>query len=257
MFLFATLLQNKIRNMKTLYHAAQSRGHAYHGWLNTYHSFSFANYYNPDRINFGVLRVLNDDTIAEGMGFGRHPHRDMEIISIPLDGALEHRDSMGNEGVIRRGEIQVMSAGTGVEHSEYNHNKTEEVKFLQIWLFPRELNLTPRYDQKTIDIKASENNFLNILSPSKEDDTVWINQDAWFYWSNLKEGVSKKYILNKEGNGVYIFVLKGQLRIADHILTDRDALGVWDTENFDIVAHEDTEVLIMEMSMELPTYLKN
>jgi redox-sensitive bicupin YhaK (pirin superfamily) len=162
--------------MKTVYHKADSRGHADHGWLNSYHTFSFANYQNSERSNFGVLRVLNDDTVSQGMGFGTHPHRDMEIISIPLEGDLEHKDSMGTTAVIKKGEIQVMSAGTGIMHSEYNKNKDEAVKFLQIWIFPREVNVEPRYDQ--IDITKDEkiNGFQQILSPDKNDAGVWIHR---------------------------------------------------------------------------------
>ncbi|WP_426477929.1 pirin family protein [Chryseobacterium sp. CBSDS_008] len=242
--------------MKTVYHKADSRGHANHGWLNSYHTFSFANYQNRDRTNFGVLRVLNDDTVSQGMGFGTHPHRDMEIISIPLEGDLEHKDSMGTTAVIRKGEIQVMSAGTGVKHSEYNKNKDEEVKFLQIWVFPRELDVEPRYDQKSIKEGEKINGLQQILSPNKNDDGVWIHQDAWFNLANFKKGNGKNYMLNKKGNGVYAFVLKGSAKIGDRVLNERDGLGIWDTQSFNIEAVEDTEVLLMEVPMELPAYLK-
>ena len=178
--------------MQTIFHRADSRGHANHGWLNSYHTFSFANYQNNERTNFGVLRVLNDDTVTQGMGFGTHPHRDMEIISIPLEGDLEHKDSMGTTAVIKKGEIQVMSAGTGVMHSEYNKNKEEAVKFLQIWVFPREVGVEPRYDQKDIKSEEKINDFQQILSPNKDDDGVWIHQDAWFNLANFTKGNSKK-----------------------------------------------------------------
>ncbi|MBB4805167.1 redox-sensitive bicupin YhaK (pirin superfamily) [Chryseobacterium defluvii] len=242
--------------MKTVYHKADSRGHADHGWLNSYHTFSFAGYQNSERNHFGVLRVLNDDTVSQGMGFGTHPHRDMEIISIPLEGDLEHKDSMGTEAVIRKGEIQVMSAGTGIMHSEYNKNKDVPVKFLQIWVFPRELNVTPRYDQKNIKENEKINDFQQILSPDKNDEGVWIHQDAWFNLASFTKGNEKNYILNKKDNGVYAFVLKGSAKIGDRVLNERDGLGIWDTQNFHIEAVEDTEILLMEVPMELPSYLK-
>ena len=242
--------------MNTIYHQADSRGHANHGWLNSYHTFSFANYHHNDRNSFGVLRVLNDDTVTQGMGFGTHPHRDMEIISIPLEGDLEHKDSMGTTAVIKKGEIQVMSAGTGVMHSEYNKNKNEPVKFLQIWVFPREVGVAPRYDQKNIKEGEKLNDFQQILSPNKDDDGVWIHQDTWFNWANFTKGNFKNYTLNKKGNGVYVFVIKGNAKIGDQILNERDGLGIWDTENFDVEALENTEILLIEVPMELPDYLK-
>lgn len=243
-------------SMKTVYHKADTRGHANHGWLNSYHTFSFAGYQNPERTHFGVLRVLNDDTVTQGMGFGTHPHRDMEIISIPLEGDLEHKDSMGITAVIKKGEIQVMSAGTGVMHSEYNKNKDQAVKFLQIWVFPREVGVEPRYDQKSIKEGEKINGFQQILSPNKNDDGVWIHQDAWFNLANFTKGNGKNYMLNKKGNGVYAFVLKGSAKIGDRILNERDGLGIWDTQSFNIEAVEDTEILLMEVPMELPAYLK-
>ncbi len=243
--------------MKTIYHSADSRGHANHGWLNTYHSFSFANWQNPEKIHFGALRVLNDDTVSEGQGFGTHPHRDMEIVSIPLEGDLEHKDSMGTTSVIRKGEIQVMIAGTGVYHSEYNKNRDEAVKFLQIWIFPREVNLTPRYDQISIEDGEKLNDFQQILSPNKDDEGVWIHQDAWFNMAKFEKGFSKEYKMNKSGNGVYAFVLKGSAKIGDQVLNTRDALGIWDTDSFSVEATEDAEILLMEVPMELPKYLLN
>ena len=242
--------------MQTIFHRADSRGHANHGWLNSYHTFSFANYQNNERTNFGVLRVLNDDTVTQGMGFGTHPHRDMEIISIPLEGDLEHKDSMGTTAVIKKGEIQVMSAGTEVMHSEYNKNKEEAVKFLQIWVFPREVGVEPRYDQKDIKSEEKINDFQQILSPNKDDDGVWIHQDAWFNLANFTKGNSKNYNLNINGNGVYAFVLKGSAKIGDQILNERDGFGIWDTESFNVEALENTEILLMEVPMELPDYLK-
>lgn len=242
--------------MKTVFHAANTRGHADHGWLNSYHTFSFANYHNPERMNFGTLRVLNDDTVSQAMGFGTHPHRDMEIISIPLEGDLEHKDSMGTSSVIRNGEIQVMSAGTGVQHSEYNKNKDQEVKFLQIWIFPKKIGVEPRYDQISIKENAVRNEFQQILSPNADDQGVWIHQDAWFNMANFDKGTSREYQLHKEGNGVYVFVLKGKAKIGDQNLDTRDGLGIWDTQSFTLEATEDAEVLLMEVPMELPSYLK-
>ncbi len=251
-----TVNNQNIYPMKTVYHKADSRGHADHGWLNSYHTFSFANYQNRDRSNFGVLRVLNDDTVSQGMGFGTHPHKNMEIISIPLEGNLEHKDSMGTTAVIRKGEIQVMSAGTGVMHSEYNQNKDEAVKFLQIWVFPKEEDVEPRYDQKSIREGQKINGFQQILSPHKNDDGVWIHQDAWFNVANFTKGNGKNYTINKKGNGVYAFLLKGCAKVGDRILHEKDGLGIWDAQSFNIEAIEDTEILLMEVPMELPAYLK-
>lgn len=237
--------------MKTVYHKADTRGFADHGWLKSYHSFSFANYYNPERMNFGVLRVLNDDQVASGMGFGTHPHRDMEIISIPLEGDLEHKDSMGTSAVIRNGEIQVMSAGTGVQHSEYNKNKDELVKFLQIWVIPNKMNVTPRYDQISIKENEKLNDYQQILSPNPDDEGVWIHQNAWFNLAKFEKGNAKDYLLHLSGNGVYVFVLKGSAKIGDQILATRDGFGIWETENFTLEALEDSEILLMEVPMQL------
>ena len=237
--------------MKTVYHKADTRGFADHGWLKSHHTFSFANYYNPERMSFGVLRVLNDDQVASGMGFGTHPHRDMEIISIPLEGDLEHKDSMGTSAVIRNGEIQVMSAGTGVMHSEYNKNKDELVKFLQIWVIPNKMNVKPRYDQISIKETEKINDFQQILSPNTDDDGVWIHQDAWFNLAKLEKGFSKEYQIYRKGNGVYVFVLKGSAKIGDQTLVTRDGFGIWETESFTLEALEDSEVLLMEVPMEL------
>lgn len=238
--------------MKTVYHKSDSRGFADHGWLKSHHSFSFANYHNPERMNFGVLRVLNDDQVASGMGFGAHPHRDMEIISIPLEGDLEHKDSMGTAAVIKQGEIQVMSAGTGVQHSEYNKNKDEIVKFLQIWVIPNKMNVQPRYDQISIKENEKINDFQQILSPNQDDDGVWIHQNAWFNLAKFEKGNSKEYQFNKEGNGVYVFVLKGSAKIGDQVLENRDGFGIWETNSFTLEAVENAEVLLMEVPMELP-----
>ncbi|HUH50739.1 MAG TPA: pirin family protein [Flavobacterium sp.] len=237
--------------MKTIIHKAATRGNANHGWLNAHHSFSFANYHNPERMNFGVLRVLNDDIIQAGMGFGTHPHDNMEIITIPLEGDLEHRDSMGNTAVIREGEIQVMSAGTGITHSEYNKNQDKDLKLLQIWLFPRERNLTPRYDQISLRDNEKTNEFYQVLSPNKDDQGVWINQDAWFHIGNFTQGNTDSYTIKKEGNGVYAFIIEGEVEINGEKLTRRDAMGIWDTDAFEVKASTDARVLLMEVPMAL------
>lgn len=237
--------------MTTTFHKANTRGYANHGWLKSFHTFSFANYYNPERMNFGVLRVLNDDTVESGMGFGTHPHRDMEIISIPLEGDLEHKDSMGTTAVIRKGEIQVMSAGTGVMHSEYNKNQDEKVKFLQIWVIPNKMSVQPRYDQISIKENAKPNDFQQILSPNPDDEGGWIHQDAWFNIADFEGGVSKEYQLNIKGNGVYVFVLSGKAKIGDIELSERDGLGIEDVDSFNLEALEKSEILLMEVPMEL------
>ncbi len=247
----AGLPKNNIHTMNTVIHRAESRGHANHGWLNSHHTFSFANYYNPERMHFGVLRVLNDDSVQAGMGFGTHPHDNMEIISIPLEGDLEHKDSMGNVAVIKEGDVQVMSAGTGVTHSEYNKNKDKEVKFLQIWVFPKAKNVTPRYDQISIRDIETENEFYQVLSPNKNDQGVWINQDAWFHLGKFTKGKGDEYKIKKEGNGVYAFILEGEVEIDGEKLSKRDGMGVWDTKSISVKATENARVLLMEVPMSL------
>jgi hypothetical protein len=241
--------EEKIMKNKVL-HKAESRGQANHGWLLSRHTFSFANYYNPERMNFGVLRVLNDDIVEAGEGFGTHPHDNMEIISIPLEGDLEHKDSMGNVAVIRKGDVQVMSAGTGITHSEYNKNSDKQVKFLQIWIFPKEKNVKPRYGQITLKTEDRQNKLQQILSPNQEDEGVWIHQDAWFHMGKFEEGVTTNYTLKKAGNGVYAFVIKGSFTIDNTGLHDRDGLGIWDTETIGIKSGStDSEILLMEVPM--------
>jgi hypothetical protein len=235
--------------MKTILHKAETRGHANHGWLDTYHTFSFANYYNPERMHFGVLRVLNDDSVAPGMGFGKHPHDNMEIISIPLSGDLEHKDSMGNTAIIKEGDVQVMSAGTGVFHSEKNNNRDKEVKFLQIWVFPNKKNVEPRYDQISLKDIARENTFFQVLSPDENDEGVWIHQDAWFSMGHFTESWEGGYTLKNPNNGVYFFVLEGNATIADTELNKRDGFGVWDTETVQVNADKGTRILVMEVPM--------
>jgi redox-sensitive bicupin YhaK (pirin superfamily) len=234
---------------QTILHKANSRGTADHGWLKSYHTFSFAGYYNPERIHFGALRVLNDDQVDGGRGFGEHPHDNMEIISIPLEGELMHKDSMGNEAVIQAGEIQAMSAGTGIYHAEYNKNQNELVKFLQIWLFPKVRNVEPRYDQIKYDKEATHNQFLQVLSPNKEDEGVWIHQDAWFHLANFDQGFEANYQFKLKGNGAYIFVLKGDIEVNGQTLNTRDGYGIWETDEFNVKAINDALFLIMEVPM--------
>ncbi|MGA9591192.1 MAG: pirin family protein [Salegentibacter sp.] len=234
---------------KTVLHKADTRGDANHGWLHSRHSFSFANYYDPGRMNFGMLRVLNDDEVSGGMGFGQHPHKNMEIISIPLEGDLEHKDSMGNVTVIRKEDVQVMSAGTGVQHSEYNKNKDKPVKFLQIWVIPDKQNVEPRYDQISLNPEDRHNKLQQILSPNPDDTGVWIHQNAWFHLGKLDKDFSTDYKMKAEGNGVYIFVLSGELSINEQPLKTRDGFGIWDTDKFHIKADTDTEILLMEVPM--------
>lgn len=238
--------------MKTIFHSAASRGFADHGWLNTHHSFSFAGYYNPEKMHFGALRVLNDDSVEGGEGFGKHPHQNFEIVSIPLEGDLKHGDNMGHSGVIRKGDVQVMSAGKGVVHSEMNANADRKVKFLQIWVFPNKQNVEPRYDQKDISKDHVKNDFQQIVSPNPDSAGVWVYQDAWFNLGDFEKGFQKEYKLHKEGNGAYIFLLKGKIKIGDQILNRRDALGIWDTKSFNIEASDDSEFLIIDVPMEVP-----
>lgn len=234
---------------QTILHKATSRGFVNHGWLKSYHTFSFAGYYNPERINFGALRVLNDDTVDGGMGFGEHPHDNMEIISIPLAGKLKHKDSMGNVATIETGEIQIMSAGTGIYHSEYNAEKNLPAEFLQIWLFPNQRNVQPRYDQKKLNNISKLNEFVQILSPNPIDDGVWIYQDAWFNIGNFDKEWTITYHLHHNGNGVYAFVIKGNAEINGQTLETRDGLGIWDTESFNLKIKANSMLLLMEVPM--------
>ena len=236
--------------MKTIVHKANERGHANHGWLNAYHSFSFANWYNPEKVKFGMLRVLNDDTIAAGMGFGTHPHDNMEIITIPLEGDLAHKDSMGNGTTIKSGDIQVMSAGTGIQHSEFNPNHDQHTKLFQIWLFPKYRNVEPRYQQITLDKSLEKNDFAQILSPNPDDAGVWIHQDAWFYLSDFDADFSKKLSLKKEGNGFYIMNIEGEIEVNGEKLERRDAVGIWETNEIEIKANTAAKFLVIEIPME-------
>ena len=234
--------------MKTVVHTADSRGYANHGWLKSRHTFSFAGYYDPERVHFGALRVLNDDEVAAGQGFGTHPHDNMEIVSIPLFGDLEHKDSTGRHKVIKQGDVQIMSAGTGIQHSEYNHNADQDVHFLQIWVFPKERGIEPRYEQKSYSAEDRMNKWQTVVSP-QGGEAVWINQDAYFSLANLDAGETLTYKTNKAGNGVYLFVLNGEVTAAGEKLDTRDAVGVSETDSFEVKAGSYAEVLAIEVPM--------
>jgi redox-sensitive bicupin YhaK (pirin superfamily) len=236
--------------MKTILHKANTRGHNSFGWLNSYHSFSFGQYYHPERIHFGALRVLNDDTVKEGMGFGKHPHDNMEIISIPLYGDLHHNDSTGRNEIIRQHDVQIMSAGSGIAHSEMNANKDKEVKFLQIWVFPKEHNITPRYQQKSFKPEDRINQILTVVAPD-DDHAVWINQDAWFSLANLSKDVEKEYAIHQKGNGVYVFLIKGAATINGVSMEERDGLGISNTDLLKIKADSDAEILLIDVPMNI------
>jgi hypothetical protein len=230
-------------------HRAETRGHASHGWLNSFHTFSFADYYNPERVHFGALRVLNDDTVEAGMGFGTHPHDNMEIISIPLEGDLEHRDSMNNTSVIKYGDVQAMSAGTGVFHSEFNRNKDKLVKFLQIWIFPDKKGIKPEYSQKSFNPDERRNRFQQIVSPDVNDNCVRIHQNAWFQLGNFEKGAAASYKLKGEGTGVYAFIIDGEAAINGEKLHKRDGMGISGADKLEIISESDSEILLMEVPM--------
>ena len=236
--------------MKTILHTAASRGHANFGWLNSYQSFSFGNYYNPERVHFGALRVLNDDQVTAGMGFPKHPHDNMEIVSIPLSGDLHHQDSTGRDEIIKQNDVQIMSAGSGIAHSEMNANKDKEVKFLQVWVFPKKRNIEPRYEQKTFDPAERSDQVLTVVAPDDEK-AVWINQDAWFSLANISKDKETGYSIRKEGNGVYAFVLKGNVTIGGQVLNTRDGLGIWETDAINIKASDDAEILLIDVPMNI------
>ena len=235
--------------MNKVFFSADTRGHADHGWLNANYSFSFGNYFKRDRMNFGALRVLNDDTISPGKGFGYHPHENMEIITIPLKGDLEHKDSMGNLGIINEGEIQVMSAGSGIFHSEFNKNSDKSINLLQLWVLPKRENVEPRYDQCSIQGLRKLNSFYMVLSPHPEDNVMWIHQDAWFHLGDFDKDTSIDYELKREGNGVYIFVIEGNFNGSNQKLNKRDALGVWNTDIISFKAQPNSRVLLVEVPM--------
>ncbi len=235
-----------------IFHKASTRGHANHGWLDTHHTFSFAGYYDPERVHFGALCVINDDYIAPGMGFGTHPHDNMEIITIPLEGDLEHRDSMGNTSVIYHGDVQVMSAGTGIQHSEYNANKSKGLKLFQIWIFPNEKNVEPRYQQISLNVSDRRNRLQQIVSPDEKDESVWIHQNAWFHIGEFDKDLALEYNLKRAGNGIYALVVKGSVEIDGKVLNDRDGLGISDTDKISIKAlSQNAELLLMEVPMKI------
>ncbi len=235
--------------MKTILHKANTRGNANHGWLQSHHSFSFGNFHDQERMSFGMLRVLNDDVVKPGMGFGAHPHKNMEIISIPLEGDLEHKDSMGNTTVIKQGDVQVMSAGKGISHSEYNKNMDREVKFLQIWVIPNKKEVEPRYDQITLENNDLKNKLVQILSPNDHDAGIWIYQNAWFHLGEFEKGQEQSYDFNDKSNGIYAFVLDGNITIEGQSLNKRDGFGIWETDNISITADSDAKLLLMEVPM--------
>jgi len=236
--------------MKTVLHRADSRGFADHGWLKSKHSFSFASYHNPVRMGFGKLRVINDDSVAPGQGFGTHPHQNMEIVSIPLSGSLKHKDSEGNEAIIKHGEVQLMSAGTGVYHSEYNAKDDEDVNFLQIWVLPEKLGIKPRYDQKVFDVNERRDKWQTIVAPmGKDSASVEINQQAWFKLVDLSPNKEIEYQTKKPNNGVYFFLLDGELEMAGETLGRRDALGISESSNFKLKAIKESQVLAIEVPM--------
>lgn len=237
------------KTFNSVLHKANTRGSADHGWLKVNHTFSFANYHNPNRMNFGVLRVLNDDTIAGGKGFRTHPHDNMEIITIPLEGDLEHKDSMGNGAIIKNGDVQVMSAGTGITHSEFNANKDKAVKVLQIWLFPSQKNVTPRYDQLSLSSIETKNSFYQLLSPNKNDQGVWIHQNAWFSIGNFDKDKKLDYKLKSKSNGVYVFIIEGQAKIGKQLLDKRDGFGIWNIDKLNISVAKGSKILLMEVPM--------
>ena len=235
--------------MKTTLYKADSRGFANHGWLKSCHTFSFGSYYEPARMHFGLLRVLNDDWVAPGAGFGEHPHDNMEIVSIPLAGTLAHKDSTGRNKEIKTGDVQIMSAGSGLTHSEFNHSQKEAVQFLQIWVFPKEHNIEPRYEQKTFSNEGRKNSWQTVVSPDTTDEALWINQDAYFSLADLDAQGSLKYNIKKEGNGLYLMVLEGAVSVANQQLTRRDAIGISETNNFEVEASENAQLLLIEVPM--------
>lgn len=235
--------------MKLSVHRASARGGANHGWLNAKHYFSFGNYHDAAKVHFGLLRVLNDDTIAAGAGFPAHPHNNMEIVTVPLSGALQHKDNTGGEGVIKAGDVQIMSAGTGVQHSEFNASKTEEATLFQVWIFPKEKNIKPRYDQRSFDINERINKWQVVVSPEKKDHALWINQDARFSLTKIEAGKTMEYENAFRGNGIYLVIVNGSITIDDQQLNKRDGIGISGADTFSITAIEDSELMAIEVPM--------
>jgi len=236
--------------MQQEFHAASTRGFADHGWLKAKHSFSFASWFNRYRMHFGALRVLNDDIVAPGMGFGKHPHDNMEIITIPLKGSLKHEDSMGFSEVVHAGEVQVMSAGTGIYHSEFNASQTEEINLFQLWIFPNQQEVTPRYQQLGYNNLDMKDAFLQLVSPNPDDEGLWIHQSAWIHMIDMSPNTTQTYSLKHPGNGVYLMNIEGEKVIAKQTLGSRDALGVWETNSVEIQASEQGRLLLIEVPMQ-------
>jgi redox-sensitive bicupin YhaK (pirin superfamily) len=235
--------------MKTIFHPAKDRGHANFGWLDSNHSFSFGQWYNPEKVHFGALRVLNDDIVTGGAGFGTHPHDNMEIVSIPISGSIAHKDSTGTDGIIETGDVQIMSAGKGIRHSEYNASKNDSVNFLQIWVLPKLANIQPRYDQKKFSETDRTNKWQVVVSPDEKEGGVWINQDARFSLSLLQAGKELEYSNTFKGNGVYLFVIDGEVEAAGQKLDKKDAAGISETDSFTIKANKDSKILAIEVPM--------
>jgi quercetin 2,3-dioxygenase len=239
--------------MRTKIFKKESRGTADFGWLKANFSFSFGNYFNPERVQFGALRVLNDDCIAGGMGFGRHPHNNMEIVTIPLEGRLKHNDSMGNEGLIEPGEVQVMSAGTGIEHSEFNANESDDLKLLQIWVFPEIQGVAPRYDQKKFDFEVKKNTFVNVVCPMDKmvDDALGVFQQTYFNLGVFEAETLVNYKVKNAGNGIFLFVIEGEIEIENQMMNRRDAMEITDCELIDIIIKSESKILLVEVPMEI------
>lgn len=237
--------------MKFTFHPSDLRGSADHGWLKAKHSFSFASFHDPEKVHFGALRVLNDDHVAKGSGFSSHPHDNMEIITIPLSGTIRHKDSMGNEGNINTGEIQVMSAGSGIVHSEFNPSPTEDLKLFQLWILPNKKNVEPRYDQFQFDVSKMQNHFLQLVSPNQDDEGTWIHQNAWIKMAEIEEGQSLNYKFQSESNGVYFMIIEGNAEIADQNLNNRDAIGVYESNSISVKAIKKTKILAIEVPMNI------
>jgi redox-sensitive bicupin YhaK (pirin superfamily) len=235
--------------MNTILYPAKERGHVNLGWLDSFHSFSFGNFYDPKKVHFGALRVVNDDSVAGGGGFGTHPHDNMEIVTIPLEGKLAHKDSTGNEGIIKKGDVQIMSAGTGIRHSEYNGSSSEDAKFLQIWVFPKLKNIKPVYGQKNYDLRDRKNKWQVVVSPDTAEQALNINQDARFSLVDLDAGKSIGYQMKWKNSGLYLFVIEGAVKVAEKPLSKRDALGVSETDLVEIEAVSDSQLLAIEIPM--------
>lgn len=236
--------------MKVEIYKSNERGYADHGWLKAKYSFSFAGYYDTDRIHFGTLRVLNNDIIEPGEGFGTHPHDNMEIVTIPLSGGVAHKDSHGHEEIIRPNDVQVMSAGTGIYHSEYNASQTEQAELLQIWVFPDRKGHEPRYDQTTFDTTLRKNQLHTFVSPNKNGENLWLNQDAYFSWTELSAGGKIEYYINTKGNGVFVFVIEGSVKFDNYELNKRDAAEITGAESFSATAEKDSYILFIEIPMD-------